>query len=52
MLLKECDAKLVKMEMDLCWIIVGGADPFKYFDRYPGRFPLVHVKDLTKLPKD
>ena len=50
-LLEECDPKLVKMEMDLCWIMVGGQDPFKYFNRYPGRFPLVHVKDLTKIPK-
>jgi sugar phosphate isomerase/epimerase len=49
-LLKECDASLVKMEMDLCWITAAGADPLKYFDRYPGRFPLVHVKDLKKVP--
>lgn len=46
-LLAETDPKHVKMEMDLCWITVGGQDPVKYFDRYPGRFPLVHVKDWT-----
>ena len=39
------------MELDLCWITVAGADPLKYFDRYPGRFPLVHVKDIKNLPK-
>lgn len=50
-LLKECDASLVKMEMDLCWITVAGGDPVKYFEKYPGRFPLVHVKDMKKLPK-
>jgi len=50
-LLKECDAKLVKMEMDLCWITAAGADPLKYFNLYPGRFPLVHVKDLKTIPK-
>ncbi len=49
-LLKLCDAKLVKMEMDLCWITAAGADPLKYFRENPGRFPLVHVKDLKKLP--
>ena len=48
---KMCDAKLVKMEMDLCWITAAGSDPVKYFDHYPGRFPLVHVKDMKKLPK-
>ena len=49
-LLKECDGNLVKMEMDLCWITAAGSDPLKYFNLYPGRFPLVHVKDLKKLP--
>jgi sugar phosphate isomerase/epimerase len=47
-LLAETDPKLVKMEMDLCWITVGGGDPVKYFDQYPGRFPLVHVKDWSE----
>jgi sugar phosphate isomerase/epimerase len=50
-LLKECDPNLVKMEMDLCWITAAGGDPLKYFSAYPGRFPLVHVKDLKTLPK-
>ena len=50
LLLKQCDAKLVKMELDLCWITAAGADPVKYFNLYPGRFPLVHVKDLKKIP--
>jgi sugar phosphate isomerase/epimerase len=49
-LLELCDKDLVKMELDLCWITTAGGDPLKYFDRYPGRFPLVHVKDLKKLP--
>jgi sugar phosphate isomerase/epimerase len=49
-LLEKCDPDLVKMELDLCWITVGGSDPLKYFDKYPGRFPLVHVKDVKKLP--
>jgi sugar phosphate isomerase/epimerase len=49
-LLKECDANLVKMELDLCWITAAGGDPVKYFNQYPGRFPLVHVKDLKTMP--
>jgi sugar phosphate isomerase/epimerase len=49
-LLQGCDANLVKMELDLCWITAAGADPVKYFNQYPGRFPLVHVKDLKKIP--
>jgi sugar phosphate isomerase/epimerase len=50
-LLEACDPNLVKMELDLCWITLGGGDPLSYFDRYPGRFPLVHVKDMKKLPQ-
>ena len=49
-LLENLDPNLVKMEMDLGWITVGGQDPVKYFERYPGRFPLVHVKDVHEVP--
>ena len=45
-LLKECDPKLVKLEMDLGWAHEAGTDPLKWFAQYPGRFPLVHVKDF------
>ena len=47
-LLENTDPNFVKMEMDLCWISVTGKDPLAYFSRYPGRFPLVHVKDWVK----
>ena len=49
-LLAETDPKLVAMEMDLCWITVAGKDPVAYFNKYPGRFPLVHVKDYVNDP--
>jgi sugar phosphate isomerase/epimerase len=45
------DPKYVEMELDLCWISVAGKDPVEYFNKYPGRFPLVHVKDMKTLPK-
>lgn len=51
MLLAECDPNLVNMELDLCWITAAGKDPIAYFNKYPGRFPLVHVKDIKSLPK-
>ena len=50
-LLASTDPNFVKMEMDLGWISVAGQDPVAYFKRYPGRFPLVHVKDFKSLPK-
>ena len=45
-LLAETDPKLVRFEMDIYWITKGGKDPLDYFARYPGRFPLLHVKDM------
>jgi sugar phosphate isomerase/epimerase len=51
-LLESCDPDLVKMEMDLAWISATGQDPLVYFARYPGRFPMVHVKGLKTLPKN
>jgi sugar phosphate isomerase/epimerase len=49
-ILESCDPALVKIELDLCWIASAGKDPLDYFARYPGRFPLVHVKGLRKVP--
>jgi sugar phosphate isomerase/epimerase len=36
------------MEMDIFWVVKGGADPLAYLNRYPGRFPLVHLKGLDR----
>jgi sugar phosphate isomerase/epimerase len=47
-LLANTDPKFAKLEMDLCWITVGGQDPTAYFNKYPGRIPMVHVKDWSK----
>jgi sugar phosphate isomerase/epimerase len=46
LLLRDCDSDLVKMEMDIFWLVKGGRDPIEYFTWYPHRFPLVHVKDM------
>lgn len=44
----ECDPRLVQMEVDIFWMVKGGRDPIKYFAQEPGRFPMVHAKDMTK----
>ncbi len=44
---EESDPDLVQIELDLYWIIHGGGDPVAFFNRWPGRVPLVHVKDRT-----
>lgn len=45
-LLDSCDPRAVEFEMDLFWLIKGGGEPLAYFAQHPGRFPLVHVKDM------
>jgi sugar phosphate isomerase/epimerase len=50
-LLNNTDSKLVKMEMDLYWVVRGGYDPVALFKKHPGRFPFWHVKDMDKADK-
>ncbi|PTR01504.1 sugar phosphate isomerase/epimerase [Mucilaginibacter yixingensis] len=47
-LLKGANPKLVDFEMDLYWVVRAGQDPVKLFDAHPGRFTMVHVKDMDK----
>ena len=50
-LLDNTQADLVNMEMDLGWVIVAGKNPLDYFKKYPGRFPLWHLKDMDIVKK-
>ena len=43
---------LVHMELDLGWVVVAGMDPISYFKKYPGRFPLWHLKDMDMTKKE
>jgi sugar phosphate isomerase/epimerase len=45
-LLADTDPDLVAFELDLFWIARGGRDALAYVTRHPGRFQLVHVKDM------
>ncbi len=49
-LIDKTDPDDVAFELDLYWITKAGHDPITYFDRYPGRFPTVHVKDSAGGP--
>ena len=51
-LLENTNPEFVQMELDLYWITKAGYDPLAYFQKYPGRFPLWHVKDLDGKNKD
>jgi sugar phosphate isomerase/epimerase len=46
-ILHETDPALVDMEMDMYWVVFAGYNPVDWFERYPGRWKLCHVKDLA-----
>ncbi len=37
----------LQWEADLAWVVRGGASPRQWIERYSGRIPLVHVKDIA-----
>jgi sugar phosphate isomerase/epimerase len=45
-LIEETDPALVTFELDLYWISRAGRDPLEYLNAHPGRFTMVHVKDM------
>lgn len=48
-MLQNTDPEKVFYQMDLYWVVEGGADPIEYFEKYPGRFLLWHVKDEAEV---
>ncbi|MDO5565627.1 MAG: sugar phosphate isomerase/epimerase [Planctomycetia bacterium] len=48
LLVQETDPKAVFFELDVMWVIFPGHDPVALVKKYPGRFPLFHLKDLKK----
>lgn len=45
-MLNNTNPETVHMEIDLGWVLAAGKDPFQYFQKYSGRFPLWHLKDM------
>lgn len=50
-ILLAADKDLVKFEMDLYWVTKAGRDPIELFNQHPGRFPLMHLKDMDNTPQ-
>ena len=44
-LVAETDPDTVGLELDVFWVSVAGHDPAEVLRKYPGRVPLVHLKD-------
>jgi sugar phosphate isomerase/epimerase len=45
-LLRRTDPKLANFQLDCFWCVRAGKDPVDYFNRFPGRFIQLHIKDL------
>jgi sugar phosphate isomerase/epimerase len=50
-LLANTDPALVSFQIDIYWMTKGGKDVLDYYDRFPNRFPMVHVKDSAGPPE-
>jgi len=44
-IMENTDPDLVDHEMDIYWVVTGGADPKEYLKKYANRFKLCHIKD-------
>ena len=47
-LLQSSDPELVKAQVDTFWVQYAGVDPAGFIRKYPGRCPLVHLKDMAE----
>lgn len=48
LILEQTDPALVDMQLDIYWNTAGGGDPLAYLHDYPGRFRLMHIKDMAQ----
>ncbi|MFN8209868.1 MAG: TIM barrel protein [Bacteroidales bacterium] len=48
-MVQNTDPAKVTFELDLFWCVQGGANPVDYFNKYPGRFELWHIKDKKEV---
>ncbi|HVF38730.1 MAG TPA: sugar phosphate isomerase/epimerase [Gemmatimonadaceae bacterium] len=49
-LLAESDAENVAMELDVFWMRQAGLDALRYLTRFPGRYRMLHLKDMGPPP--
>lgn len=50
--LENTDGALVNVELDIGWVAFGGGDPAELIEKYPARFPVLHMKDFEALMPD
>ncbi len=50
-LIRECPAENLAIEADVFWMRTAGQNPLDWFARYPGRFHMLHLKDMGPPPR-
>jgi sugar phosphate isomerase/epimerase len=50
LLLEHTDPAAVSFQMDVFWLVKGGADPLAYLREHPDRFTMLHIKDSSGPP--
>lgn len=50
-MIQNTDPAKVFFQMDVYWVVKGNKNPVDYFNNYPGRFELLHIKDELELGK-
>ena len=48
-MIENTNPEFVSFEMDVYWVVRGQQSPVEYFNRYPNRFKLLHIKDHKEL---
>ena len=48
LLYSNSDPNALQAELDTYWVEHGGENPIEYIQKYEGRVPLVHLKDMAK----
>ena len=48
-MMQHIDAENMFWQMDTYWCVMGQQSPVQYFKKYPGRFTMLHIKDLYEL---
>ncbi len=46
LIIRDTDPSLVAFEMDVLWAFLPGIDPAAQIRKYPGRYKLMHIKDM------
>ncbi len=48
-MIENTDPEYVFIEMDVYWVVIGKNSPVDYFNKYPGRFTVLHIKDHREI---